>query len=206
MKIIEIIKEASPPYTVGIDSKTGQKFYQVGNQKFATDTQAVRASRRQPVAQKTQQKKSATQPAIGGRSPRMDKIVKTMTPHKGSTSQAELATMARIASAGGSAEDWQKRYGQKAKPTQVARPKSGNVGYEKTTTSFGKASDIRKPVVTQQPNDQMISVSKDNVQSAKMPNTVSKSKFKSRMSTTAGTKDPYGTDQGINLKPKKIGQ
>ena len=82
--------------------------------------------------------------AIGGRSPRMDKMVKKHGPamRKKGMSQYDISTMARNVVEGGSLEDWKKRYKAEPKPK-----KRRVVGYEQTSTWSGKASEVQKPTV-----------------------------------------------------------
>ena len=98
-----------------------------------------------PSVKKKEPKKKK---AIGGRSPRMDKMVKKHGPamRKKGMSQYDISTMAKNVVEGGSLEDWKKRY--KAKPKAKAKPKKKRVvGYEQTSTWSGKASEVQKPKV-----------------------------------------------------------
>ena len=85
--------------------------------------------------------------AIGGRSPRMDKIVKKHGPkmRKKGMSQYDVATMAKNVVEGGSVEDWRKRY--KGKPKAKVKPKRRVIGSQTTKTFSGKASEVQKPKV-----------------------------------------------------------
>jgi len=89
--------------------------------------------------------------AIGGRSPRMDKLVKKYGPsmRKAGSSQYKVATMAKNVVEGGDVESWRKRYKMAAKPTPKPKPKPKKrvIGHEQTSTWSGKASDVRKPTV-----------------------------------------------------------
>ena len=130
-------------YRKGIDKKTGKEFYQYNRgghwgRKASTEQSARDDAYRKLAA-------AGGQP-YAGRSQTMDRMAQKMMPHrkKYNMSATDVATMAQIASGGGSVQDWQDRY---KTPTQVARPKPGVIGSETTSTSFGKASDIRKPIV-----------------------------------------------------------
>ena len=118
----------------------------VDRQRNAHRVSSARTARKQtaPKAappEPTPKKKKA----IGGRSPRMDRIVKKYGPamRKKGMSQYDIATIAKSSVEGGNVEEWRKRYKSKPEPT----PKKRVVGHEETSTSFGKASDIRKPTV-----------------------------------------------------------
>jgi len=90
--------------------------------------------------------------AIGGRSPLMDKMVSKYGPSlkKKGMSQYDISTMAKNVVEGGDVDDWRKRY--KAKPKTESKPKPKPkkrvVGYEKTSTWSGKASEARDPKVS----------------------------------------------------------
>ena len=77
-----------------------------------------------------------------GRSPRMDQLVKAMMPQrkKYGVSASDVATMAQVASGGGSIEDWKKRYGKKT-PTQ--KPKPRIVTHQSKKSTYGLASEIQ---------------------------------------------------------------
>jgi hypothetical protein len=86
---------------------------------------------------------------IGGRSPRMDRLVKKHGPslRKKGASQYDVATMAKNVVEGGDVESWRKRYKMADKPTPKPKPKKRVIGHEQTSTWSGKASDVRKPNV-----------------------------------------------------------
>ena len=92
--------------------------------------------------------------AIGGRSPLMDKMVSKYGPamKKKGMSQYDISTMAKNVVEGGDVDDWRKRYKAKpkteSKPKPKPKPKKRVVGYEKTSTWSGKASEARDPKVS----------------------------------------------------------
>ena len=88
--------------------------------------------------------------AIGGRSPRMDKMVSKYGPSmkKKGMSQYDISTMAKNAVEGGDVASWKKRYKMaKPAPKPKPKPKKRVIGHEETSTWSGKASDVRKPTV-----------------------------------------------------------
>jgi len=120
----------------------------------------VSSAKNQPVtkhtpAQRSRKTKSAStkKKAVGGRSPMMDKMVSKYGPsmRKAGSSQYNIATMAKNVVEGGDVESWRKRYKTAVKPTPTPetkpKPKKQAVGYEKTSTWSGKASDVRNPKV-----------------------------------------------------------
>ena len=87
--------------------------------------------------------------AIGGRSPRMDKMVSKYGPSmkKKGASQYDVATMAKNVVEGGDVESWRERYKMAAKPAPKPKSRKRVIGHEETSTWSGKASDVRKPKV-----------------------------------------------------------
>ena len=87
--------------------------------------------------------------AVGGRSPRMDKIASKYRPamKKRGMSEYEAATMAKNAAEGGSYADWEKKHKSKPKPVPKPEVKKTVVGHEETSTWSGKASDVQDPKV-----------------------------------------------------------
>ncbi len=151
MKISEIITEAdvvtsptrgdssgqSVRYRKGIDKKTGKTWYQYNKQghwgrKHSTEQDARNDAQRKWAD-------AGGQP-YAGRSQRMDKLVKTMMPQrkKYGVSASDVATMAQVASGGGSIEDWKERYGT---PTQ--KPKPRIVTHQSKKSTYGRASEIQ---------------------------------------------------------------
>ena len=153
MKISEIINEAelitsptrgdssgqSARYRKGIDKKTGKEWYQYNKQghwgrKHSTEQSARDDAQRKWAA-------AGGQP-YAGRSPSMDHMVQKMMPHrkKYGVSASDVATMAQVASGGGSMDDWKKRYGNKT-PTQ--KPKPRTVTHQSKKSTYGLASEIQ---------------------------------------------------------------
>ena len=157
MKISEIINEAelvtSPTrgdssgqtvrYRKGIDKKTGKEFYQYNKAghwggKYSTEQSARDDAQRKLAA-------AGGQP-YAGRSQAMDRMSQKMMPHrkKYGMSAPDVATMAQIASGGGSVEDWRARYKTPARaPEPKVKPKRRVVTHQSNKSTFGRASDIQ---------------------------------------------------------------
>jgi len=127
----------------GIDKKTGKEWYQYNKQGHWGRRHSTEQSARDDADRKFAD--AGSQP-YAGRSQSMDAMSQKMMPHreKYNMSPTDVATMAQIASGGGSLEDWRARKAKRdSYKTPKPNPKPGIVTHQSNKTTFGKASDIQ---------------------------------------------------------------